>query len=133
MGEQFKITKCYINIKCGQNYYSISGLVFLIWPMELRVINFWLYDTYVGIGVVQLSGVFFSLIWSPTKERAHPQRIAPPFFYSDMTLLSWLKGEGRTTSFDLVIVTLRSWEADFFIRCAFSLSAPYNTRGYYVF
>ena len=50
--------------------------------MELRVINFWLYDTYVAIGVeVQLSGGGFSPSFGhqPRKEPIH-RELPPPFF-----------------------------------------------------
>ena len=41
------IAKYYINIKYYQCYYMdcFHGLVLFIWPMELIVINLWLYDT----------------------------------------------------------------------------------------
>lgn len=39
-----KITKYYINIKYCQHYYGIDGLVFLVWLIELNVINLWTYD-----------------------------------------------------------------------------------------
>lgn len=94
------IAKYYINVKYYQCYYVVClhGLVLFMWPVQLIVINSWLYANSVDVEVTTLCFCSHLVRWTPSKERAHPNGIALVLLYHDHTVFTW-KAENHSLDF----------------------------------